>query len=61
MLLPLLRVKDGKHVLAGHEALLHIFDLQIVQRQHVLLLFLLRDPEKAMGEQLKPLKLCGPV
>lgn len=38
---PLLRVEYGKDVLAGHEALLHVSQLQVVQRQHVLLLFLL--------------------
>lgn len=29
-------------MLGGHEAFLHISDLQVIQRQHVLLLFLLR-------------------
>lgn len=44
--LPLLCVEDGKHVLAGHEALLHVSDLQIVQGQHVLLLLLLWDQQQ---------------
>lgn len=39
---PLLCVEDGKHVLVGHEALLHVPDLEVVQWQHVLLFFLLR-------------------
>lgn len=38
---PGLRVEDAENVLAGHETLLHIADLQVVQGQHVLLLFLL--------------------
>lgn len=41
--LPLLCIEDGKHVLAGHEALFYVPDLQVVQRQHVLLLFLLEN------------------
>lgn len=40
-LAPLLRVEDGEDVLVGHEALLHVPDLQVVQWQHVLLLLLL--------------------
>lgn len=39
---PLLCVEDGKHMLVGHEALLHIPDFEVVQWQHVLLFFLLR-------------------
>ena len=38
---PLFSVEDSKHVFAGHEAFLYISQLQVVQRQHVLLLFLL--------------------
>lgn len=38
---PLFGVKDGEDVLAGHEALFHVSQLQIVERQHELLLFLL--------------------
>lgn len=38
---PLLCVEDGEDVLVGHEALLHVTDFEVVQRQHVLLLFLL--------------------
>lgn len=38
---PLLCVEEGEDMLARHEALLHITELQIVHRQHVLLLFLL--------------------
>ena len=40
---PLLCVEDGEDVLVGHEALLHVTDFEVVQRQHVLLLFLLRE------------------
>lgn len=45
---PLLRVEDGKHVLVGHEALLHISDFEVVQWQHVLLLFLLRREGRSL-------------
>lgn len=38
---PLLGVEDGKDVLAGHEAFFHVSQLQIVERQHKLLLFFL--------------------
>ena len=38
---PLLCVEDGEDMLVGHEALLHVTDFEVVQRQHVLLLFLL--------------------
>lgn len=38
---PLFSIEDGKDMFAGHEALLHISQLQVVKRQHVLLLFLL--------------------
>lgn len=38
---PLLRVKQGKDMLARHEALLHVPQLQIVHGQHIFLLFLL--------------------
>ena len=41
MYLPGLGVEDGEDMLAGHEALLNVTDLQVVQRQHVLLLLLL--------------------
>ena len=37
----MLRVEEGKDVLAGHEALLHVPQLQVIHGQHVLLLFLL--------------------
>lgn len=35
-------------MLGGHEALLHISDLQVVQRQHVLLLFLLNPKTESL-------------
>lgn len=38
---PLLGVEEGEYMLAGHEALLHVAQLQVVHGQHVLLLFLL--------------------
>lgn len=38
---PLFGIEDGKDLFAGHEALLHVSQLQVVERQHVLLLFLL--------------------
>lgn len=38
---PLLCVKDGKGMLAGHEALFYVSHLQVVQRKHVFLLFFL--------------------
>lgn len=38
---PLFCIEDGKDVLAGHEAFFHIPQLQVVQRQHVLLLLFL--------------------
>lgn len=34
-------VKNAEYVLAGHEAFLHVADLQVVQGEHVLLLLLL--------------------
>lgn len=50
---PLFSVEDGKDLLAGHEALLQISQLQVVQLQHVLLLFLLiKHPVMINGETL---------
>lgn len=43
VLAPLLSVEEGKDVLAGHEAFLHIAQLQVVHLQHVLLLLLLQE------------------
>jgi hypothetical protein len=41
---PALRIVDGEHVAPGHEAGLQVAQLQLVQRQHVLLvLFLFGD------------------
>lgn len=40
--IPLFRVEEGKDVLAGHETLLHVSQLQVVHLQHVLLLLLLQ-------------------
>lgn len=48
ILLPLLRVKQCKDMFAGHEALFNITHFQVVQRKHVLLLFLL---EKSRSNQ----------
>ncbi len=48
---PLLCVKDGKDVLAGHEALFYVSHLQVVQRKHVFLLFFL-DNETDNGHLL---------
>lgn len=39
---PLFGVEEGKDMLAGHEAFLHIAQLQVVHLQHVLLLLLLQ-------------------
>lgn len=39
---PLFSVEEGKDMLAGHEAFLHIAQLQVVHLQHVLLLLLLQ-------------------
>lgn len=39
--LPLFCIKECKDVLAGHEALLHIPDFQVVQWEHVFLFFFL--------------------
>lgn len=47
---PLLRVEEGEDVLARHEALLHVTQLQVVHGQHVFLLFLLWAETGAMGE-----------
>lgn len=62
---PLLCVEDGEDVLVGHEALLHVTDFEVVQRQHVLLLLLLREEgegsalagfyHKAHGQHPRPL------
>lgn len=43
---PLLSVEESEDVLAGHEALLHIPQLQVVHWKHVLLLFLLQGAKK---------------
>lgn len=43
---PLLGVEEGKDVLAGHEAFLHVAQPQVVHLQHVLLLFLLQGAKK---------------
>lgn len=43
---PLLSVEEGKDVFAGHEALLHVAQLQVVHLEHVLLLFLLQGERK---------------
>lgn len=39
---PLFGVEEGEDVLAGHEAFLHIPQLQVVDLQHVLFLLLLQ-------------------
>lgn len=39
-------VKQGKDVFAGHEALLDVFEFQVVDRQHVLLLLLLQGAKE---------------
>lgn len=50
ILTPLFSVEEGEDMLAGHEAFLHIAQLQVVHLQHVLLLFLLqRAIEKHPG------------
>ena len=43
---PLLRVEEGKDVFAGHEALLHVPQLQVVHGEHVFLLFLLEERQE---------------
>lgn len=49
---PLFGVEEGEDVLAGHEALLHIAQLQVVHLKHVLLLLLLKGArEKHAGEK----------
>lgn len=49
---PLFGVEEGKDVLAGHEALLHIAQLQVVHLKHVFLLLLLQGArEKHAGEK----------
>ena len=46
MIKPLFGVEEGEDVLAGHEALLHIAQLQVVHLQHVLLLLLLQEAKE---------------
>lgn len=53
---PRLRVEDTEYVLAGHEALLHIANLQVVQWEHVLLLLLLQM-RKTEGMDHEPLSV----
>lgn len=48
---PLLRVEEGKDVFAGHEALLHVPQFQVVHGQHVLLLLLLGGRGKGTRER----------
>lgn len=43
---PLLSVEEGEDVFAGHEALLHVTQFQVVHLEHVLLLFLLQGEGK---------------
>lgn len=50
---PLLCIEDGEHVLAGHEAFFHIPDLQVVQGQHVFLLFLLQIKHQECQPELQ--------
>jgi len=38
-------------MLAGHEAFLYISELQVIQRQHVLLLFLLQGAISTIKEE----------
>lgn len=48
---PLFSIEEGKDVLAGHKAFLHIAQLQVVHLQHVLLLLLLQEAkEKHAGQ-----------
>lgn len=50
---PLLGVEEGEDVLAGHEALLHVAQLEVVHLEHVLLLFLLQGArERRAGSKL---------
>lgn len=50
---PLLGVEEGEDVLAGHEALLHVAQLEVVHLEHVLLLFLLQgERERRTGSKL---------
>ena len=42
---PLLGVEESKDVFTGHEALLDVLQLQVVHRQHVLLLLLLQGAQ----------------
>lgn len=49
---PLLGVEEGEDVLAGHEALLHVAQLEVVHLEHVLLLFLLQgERERRAGSK----------
>lgn len=45
---PLFGVEDGKDMLVRHEALFHVADFEVVQGQHVLLLFLLKVEGKGL-------------
>lgn len=50
--IPLFSVEESKDVLAGHETLLHVTQLQVVHLQHVFLLLLLqRATEKRIFER----------
>lgn len=50
--IPLFSVEESKDVLAGHETLLHVTQLQVVHLQHVfLLLFLQGATEKHIFER----------
>lgn len=44
--IPLFSVEESKDVLAGHETLLHVTQLQVVHLQHVFLLLLLQRATK---------------
>lgn len=50
--IPLFSIEESKDVLAGHETLLHVAQLQVVHLQHVFLLLLLqRATEKEIFER----------
>lgn len=52
-------VKQGKDVFAGHEALLDVFEFQVVDRQHVLLLLLLQGATtSAMNTTIHNVSVC---
>lgn len=46
MTAPLFSVEESKDMLAGHEALLNIPQLQVIHWQHVLLLLLLKEEDQ---------------